>query len=70
VRFQDHVPAHHTNRCDSFYYADERREDGSPVLSAVNGQAHADHFFELAAQLEQGPWLSTFVKDKGYVQFQ
>ena len=70
MRFQDVVLARHTNQCDSFYYADERQEDGSPVLSGVNGQAHADHFFELAAQPEQGPWLSTFVKDKGYVQFQ
>lgn len=52
-----------------FYYADERKEDGSPVGDAISGQAHADFFVELAGKAEQGPWLSTFVRDKGYVKF-
>ena len=54
---------------NSFYYIDERKEDGSPVGMAVSGQAHADAFFELASKEEQGPWQWTFVKDKGYIKF-
>ncbi|KIM93373.1 hypothetical protein OIDMADRAFT_35864 [Oidiodendron maius Zn] len=52
-----------------FYYVDERKEDGSPIGSAISGQAHADYFFELAAKPDQGPWLSTFVNGKGYTKF-
>lgn len=52
-----------------FYYADERNEDGSPVGGAVDGPAHADYYLTLAEGKEQGPWRSTFVKGKGYVQF-
>lgn len=26
-------------------------------------------YFELSAEKEQGPWYYTFVKDKGYVNF-
>ncbi|KAI9735739.1 MAG: hypothetical protein M1818_006347 [Claussenomyces sp. TS43310] len=52
-----------------FYYVDERKEDGSPIGDAISGQAHAEYFVELAGKTEQGPWLSTFVKDKGYVKF-
>ncbi|KAH7323456.1 putative short chain type dehydrogenase [Rhexocercosporidium sp. MPI-PUGE-AT-0058] len=52
-----------------FYYVDERKEDGSPMGTAVNGHAHAEHFFNLAGQEKQGPWDSTFVEGKGYVKF-
>ncbi|KAH7381120.1 putative short chain type dehydrogenase [Cadophora sp. MPI-SDFR-AT-0126] len=52
-----------------FYYVDERKEDGSSVGTAVSGSAHAEHFFELAQQENQGPWNSTFVEGKGYVNF-
>ena len=53
----------------SFYYVDERKEDGSPIGDAIGGDAHADHFIQLARNADQGPWLSTLVKDKGYVKF-
>ena len=53
----------------SFYYVDERKEDGSPIGLAINGQAHADAFFGLASKAEQEPWQWTFVKDKGYIKF-
>lgn len=35
--------------------------------TAVSGPAHADYFFELAKQEHQGPWNSTLVGGKGYV---
>ncbi|KAH8813471.1 putative short chain type dehydrogenase [Flagelloscypha sp. PMI_526] len=52
-----------------FYYVDERKEDGAPAYAAINGEAHAEHFIKLADDSEQGPWLQTFVKGKGYTQF-
>ncbi|KAL3422092.1 short-chain dehydrogenase [Phlyctema vagabunda] len=52
-----------------FYYCDERLADGKPVYSAVNGEAHAKHYLELAEGKTQGPWLQTFVKDTGYKKF-
>ncbi len=58
-----------SNPASSFYYVDERKEDGSPIGDDISGQAHADYFVELAEMPEQGPWLSTFVKNKGYVKF-
>jgi hypothetical protein len=52
-----------------FYYADERQPDGSAVYSAVNGEAHAKHYVELAEGKTQGPWQQTFVKGVGYKSF-
>lgn len=52
-----------------FYYADERKPDGSPVGSAINGEAHGNFFAELAETDVQGDWHQTFVKDAGYKQF-
>jgi hypothetical protein len=52
-----------------FYYADQRKEDGSSVGLDVNGPAHADFYYELASKQEQGPWHETFVAGKGYVDF-
>ena len=49
-----------------FYYADERKADGSPVYSAVDGPAHASFYTELAEGKSQGPWQQTFVKGFGY----
>lgn len=49
-----------------FYYADERKADGSPVYSAVDGPAHAAFYTELAEVKSQGPWQQTFVKGFGY----
>jgi hypothetical protein len=53
-----------------FYYADERKEDGSPVADAIDGDAHAEYYYELSQREDQGPWLATFVKGTGYVDFQ
>ncbi|TFB00482.1 hypothetical protein CCMA1212_007576 [Trichoderma ghanense] len=52
-----------------FYFADERKSDGSPVYGAISGPAHGAFYTELAAQKTQGPWNATFVKDQGYVAF-
>lgn len=35
---------------------------------ALNGDAHADFFEQLAEHVDV-PWLATFVKGKGYVKF-
>lgn len=53
-----------------FYYADERNADGSVVGSKIDGPAHGDFYWELAQRPEQGEWLATFVKGKGYVPFE
>ncbi|TFK47153.1 putative short-chain dehydrogenase [Heliocybe sulcata] len=53
----------------SFYYADERKADGQPVVNAIDGDAHGDFYYELAQDAKQRPWLATFVKGKGYVHF-
>jgi hypothetical protein len=52
-----------------FYYADERKEDGAPIGTAISGSAHANFYYELAQRKEQGPWDATFVEGKGYVDF-
>ncbi|RMJ17317.1 hypothetical protein CDV36_003005 [Fusarium kuroshium] len=53
-----------------FYYADQRNEDGSPVMAAIDGSAHGEFYTELAESKTQGPWLASFVKGKGYVKFE
>ncbi|KAI5479320.1 putative short chain type dehydrogenase [Pseudohyphozyma bogoriensis] len=52
-----------------FYYADERTETGAPVGNKVNGEAHAQMYWDLAQSKEQGDPLVTFVKGKGIVKF-
>ncbi|KAF4626633.1 hypothetical protein G7Y89_g11523 [Cudoniella acicularis] len=52
-----------------FYYTDERFEDGGSVFMDIDGQAHADFYYELVRRKDQGPWEATFVKGKGYVDF-
>ncbi|KAF2231822.1 NAD(P)-binding protein [Viridothelium virens] len=52
-----------------FYYADERTGEGKPVYNAIDGAAHGDFYVELSEGKEQGHWLATFVKGKGYVDF-
>ncbi|CAG8974797.1 hypothetical protein HYALB_00000410 [Hymenoscyphus albidus] len=44
-----------------FYYADERKADGDPVGTQINGENHAQFFWKLASAAEQGPCLATFV---------
>jgi len=53
-----------------FYYVDERKADGKPVYSAVDGPAHAEFFGSLIDGTGSAPALATFVKGKGYVSFQ
>lgn len=53
----------------SFYYADERQEDGKPVGNDLSGDAHAELYTKLAEDTSQGPWLQTFVKGIGYKKF-
>lgn len=52
-----------------FYYADERHEDGTPMTSGLNGDAHADAYLELARDPAQRAWNYIFAKGKGYVDF-
>lgn len=55
--------------CGSFYFADERAPEGAAVGRVVSGEAAAEFYYELAGHKEQGPWDATFVKGKGYVEF-
>lgn len=52
-----------------FYFADERKTNGDPAYSRIDGPAHAEAYLKLAEEPAQGPWLYTFVKGKGYVDF-
>ncbi|KAK9242124.1 hypothetical protein V1506DRAFT_107604 [Lipomyces tetrasporus] len=53
-----------------FYYVDERTPDGGPVKNDRDGNAHAEIYFQLAEEPEQGPWDYTFVKSKGFSKFE
>lgn len=53
----------------SFFYADERNADGSLKGMAIDGDAHAEFYVQLAKQESKLPWHATFVKDQGYVYF-
>ena len=52
-----------------FYYADERKADGSPAYFDISGEAHAELYVQLAESKSQGPWQQTFVKGTGYKHF-
>jgi hypothetical protein len=52
-----------------FYYADERKADGSSAGTAIDGPAHGELYIELAESTSQGPWQQTFVKGVGYKSF-
>ncbi|CAK7199208.1 hypothetical protein SEUCBS139899_001881 [Sporothrix eucalyptigena] len=52
-----------------YYYADERKEDGSPAGLDIDGAAHAKLYTGLAKDPKQGPWQQTFVKGIGYKPF-
>lgn len=59
-----------TDECDCrFYYADERKADGSAAYSSIDGEAHGKHYLQLAEGKEQEPWQQTFVKGMGYKKF-
>jgi len=53
-----------------YYFGDERFEDGYPTMGKIDGEAHGEFYWELAQKKEQGPWNATFVKGKGYVDFE
>lgn len=53
---------------DRFYYADERKPDGSPAFR-ISGAAHGKFYLQLAEREIQVPWLATFVNGSGYVEF-
>ena len=53
-----------------FYYGDERFADGKAVYNALNGEGHANFYWELTQKKDQGPWDATFVTGKGYVDFE
>lgn len=52
-----------------FYYADERTPEGKG-MRFVSGPGHAEFFLRLAEQEERGEPLATFVRGKGYVEFE
>ncbi|CAJ2502983.1 Uu.00g103770.m01.CDS01 [Anthostomella pinea] len=60
--------AAYKDRGYKFYYADERKPNGSPKYK-VDGDAHADLYWELTQSEAQGPWMQTFVKGVGYKKF-
>lgn len=53
----------------SFYYADERKEDGGAVYGKLSGPMSAQHYLDLAESREAKPWLQTFVGGQGYKDF-
>jgi hypothetical protein len=53
-----------------FYYADERFANAAPTYRDVSGSFHAEHYYNLATDKEQGPWENTFVGGVGYVDFE
>ncbi|KAF2137747.1 uncharacterized protein K452DRAFT_278106 [Aplosporella prunicola CBS 121167] len=54
----------------TFYYCDERLEDGNFAAGAINGPAHAEQYWELSQDRQQGEWRYTFVAGLGYKRFQ
>ncbi|KAF2675329.1 putative short chain type dehydrogenase [Microthyrium microscopicum] len=60
--------AAYKDRGYKFYYADERKADGSPKYS-IDGDAHARLYWQLANDETQGSWMQTFVKGVGYRKF-
>lgn len=53
-----------------FFYADERLDDGKAKGFEIGGDTHADFYAQLANHEGNVPWHATFVKGKGYVQFE
>ncbi|KAJ5666623.1 hypothetical protein N7462_011032 [Penicillium macrosclerotiorum] len=59
----------YTDRGFKFYYADQRKADGTPMYNEIDGEAHAEFYFQLAEGKSQEPWQQTFVKGLGYKRF-
>lgn len=53
-----------------FYFADERTPEGKPVGMKVDGPGAAEEYWNLVERKDQGPWLYSFVKGQGYVDFE
>jgi hypothetical protein len=51
-----------------FYYADERKEDGTPAYMSISGEALANHCMEFAEGKAQDPWHQTLVGSYRYRQ--
>ncbi|CAI7606797.1 unnamed protein product [Penicillium bialowiezense] len=60
--------ASYADRGFKFYYADERKADGT-ITPQIDGEAHAEFYAQLAEGESQGPWQQTFVKGSGYQKF-
>ncbi|RFU35521.1 hypothetical protein B7463_g827, partial [Scytalidium lignicola] len=58
----------YANNGYGFYYVDERKLDGGPAFN-VNGEAHAEMFWQLSQLKKQENPLVTFVPGKGRVDF-
>jgi hypothetical protein len=54
----------------SFFYADERDDAGNIKGMSLDGPAHGEFYAQLANHDEDVPWRATFVKGKGYIQFE
>ncbi|EAU36117.1 predicted protein [Aspergillus terreus NIH2624] len=53
-----------------FHYVDQRTPEGTAMRAGVDGKAHAEFFKQLADRQDPSvPWLATFVKGKGYIDF-
>lgn len=59
----------HTYINSRFYYADERTEEGLPVMRDIDGTAAGKEYLKIAEAPEQLPWLYTYTKDGGYKDF-
>ena len=47
-----------------FFFADERKADGSPMTDGPDGQSHADFYLTLAEGKNDLPYFATFVGGK------
>ncbi|KAJ5892949.1 short-chain dehydrogenase [Penicillium tannophilum] len=65
----EYLAASYPFRGFKFYYADQRKVDGSPQYVNIDGDAHGSFYVELAEIKSQGQWHQTFVKDLGYQRF-
>ncbi|OTB07638.1 hypothetical protein M426DRAFT_268058 [Hypoxylon sp. CI-4A] len=52
-----------------FYYADERSEEGLPVMRDIDGIVAGKEYLKISEAKEQLPWLYTYTKESGYKDF-
>ncbi|KAI2620964.1 hypothetical protein GGS26DRAFT_601543 [Hypomontagnella submonticulosa] len=52
-----------------FYYADERTEEGLPVMRDIDGTTAGKEYLKISETPEQLPWLYTYTKESGYKDF-